>query len=210
MFVTWLRKLFFPAVFSVVTENGCVADYNVCALGCIKILFFPRCWNVYFTLDSQEPAEQRASIIYTHQLASKGSRGWRKDGGGWIELEVIVHASRSSPLAAHVETLNWETVRDEDACTLKRIKGNQCEKEKLQTHLFFPLQIIMSTTGKYSRAVCQSYRESSKSLKFKAYILNKKASLVVSVPFSSRLRRHLRADKQKLAFSRRLDSRARR
>ena len=40
MFVTWLRKLFFSAVFSVVTKNGRVEDYNMCALGCIKILFF--------------------------------------------------------------------------------------------------------------------------------------------------------------------------
>ena len=209
MFVTWLRKLFFSAVFSVVTKNGCVEDYNICALGCIKILFF-RDVETFILPWIVKNQLKNGLQLYTHQLASKGSRRWRKDGGGWIEVEVIVHASRSSTLAAHVETLNWETVRDEDACTLKRIKGNQCEKEKLQTHLFFPLQIIMSTTGKYSRAVCQSYRESSKSLKFKAYILNKKASLVVSVPFSSRLRRHLRADKQNLAFSRRLDSGARR
>ena len=142
---------------------------------CLRVYknsLFPRCWNVYFTLDSQEPAEERASITwYTHQLASKGSRGWRKDGGGSIELEVIVHASRSSPFAAHVETLNWETVRDEDACSLKRIKKNSVKRKSFKLIFFFPLQIIMSTTGKYSRAVCQSYRESSKSLKFKAYIL---------------------------------------
>ena len=130
MFVTWLRKLFFSAVFSVVTENGCVADYITCALGCIKILFFRDVETFILPWIVKNQLQ-----LYTHQLASKGSRGWRKDGGGWIELEVIVH------VAAHVETLNWETVRDEDACTLKRITEKQCEKEKLQTHLFSPYKL---------------------------------------------------------------------
>ena len=68
MFVTWLRKVFFSAVVTVVTKNGCVADYITCALGCIKILFFRDVETfilAYFTLDSQEPAEERTSIIYT-------------------------------------------------------------------------------------------------------------------------------------------------
>ena len=184
------------AVFSVVTKNGCVADYITCALGFIKILFF-RDAETFILPWIVKNQLKNGLQLYTHQLASKGSRGWRKDGGGWIELEVIVHASRSSPLEAHVETLNWETVRDEDACSLKRIKEKQCEKEKLQIHRFFPLQIIMSTTGKYSRAVCQSYRESSRSLKFKAYILPKSFSrcfcpilLAASSPFAGWQTKH--------------------
>ena len=61
------------------------------------------------------------------------------------------------------------------------MKEKQCEKEKLQIHLFFPLQIIMSTTGKYSRAVCQSYRGSSKSKSSKhTFYLKKFLSLFLS------------------------------
>ena len=146
-----LLKLFFSAVFSVVTKNGCVEDYNICSLGCIKILFF-RDVETFILPWIVKNQLKNGLQLYTHQLASKGSRGWRKDGGGWIELEVIVHASRSSTLAAHVETLNWETV------------GDEVWKGKASNSSFFPLQIIMSTTGKYSRGVCQSYRESSKSL----------------------------------------------
>ena len=81
MFVTWLRKLFFSGVFSVVTKNGCVEDYNICALGCIKILFFRDVETfilAYFTLDSQEPAEERASIIYTS--ASEQRQQGMKEG----------------------------------------------------------------------------------------------------------------------------------
>ena len=146
MFVTWLRKVFFSAVVTVVTKNGCVADYITCALGCIKILFF-RDVETFILPWIVKNQLKNGLQLYTHQLASKGSRGWRKDGGGWIELEEIVHASRSSTLAAHVETLNWEIVRDEDACTLKRIKEKQCEKEKLQTHLFFPYNLSWVQLG---------------------------------------------------------------
>ena len=42
MFVTWLRNLFFSAVFSVVTKNGYVEDYNMC-LRVYKNSLFPRC-----------------------------------------------------------------------------------------------------------------------------------------------------------------------
>ena len=156
MFVTWLRKLFFSAVFGVVTKNGCVADYITCALGCIKILFF-RDVETFILPWIVKNQLKNGLRLYTHQLASKGSRGWRKDGGGSIELEVIVHASRSSPFAAHVETLNWETVRDEDACSLKRIKEKQCEKEKLQTHLFFRYKLswvqLGNISGRFVKAI---------------------------------------------------------
>ena len=74
MFVTWLRKLFFSAVFSVVTKNGCVADYNICALGCIKILFFRDVETLILPWIVKNQLKNGLQL-YTHQLASKGSRG---------------------------------------------------------------------------------------------------------------------------------------
>ena len=162
MFVTWLRKLFFPAVFSVVTKNGCVADYNVCALGCIKILFFPRCWNVYFTLDSQEPAEERASVIYT-STSEQRQQGMKE---GWGRMNRIGSDRARESLEYFGSARGNSKLRN---CTWRRclyLKTNKRKtvwKGKASNSSFFPLQLIMSTTGKYSRAVCQSYRGSSKS-----------------------------------------------
>ena len=67
------KKTIFPAVFSVVTENGCVADYNVCALGCIKILFF-RDVETFILPWIVKKQLKNGLRLYTHQLASKGSR----------------------------------------------------------------------------------------------------------------------------------------
>ena len=179
---------------------------------CLRVYknsLFPRCWNVYFTLDSQEPAEERASVIYT-STSEQRQQGMKK---GWGRMNRIGSDRARESLEYFGSARGNSKLRN---CTWRRclyLKTNKRKtvwKGKASNSSFFPLQIIMSTTGKYSRAVCQSYRESSKSLKFKAYILNKKVSLVVSVPFCSRLRRHLQADKQNLAFSRRLDSGARR
>ena len=83
MFVTWLRKLFFSAVFTVVTKNGCVADYITCALGCIKILFF-RDVETFILPWIVKNQMKNGLQSYTHQLASKLRQQGVKEGWGRV------------------------------------------------------------------------------------------------------------------------------